>query len=277
MKWRRAEHKAETTDPESKEAEHDHKVDTDEQPLLTHLIALRKGILRSLGALFVIFIPVFAFSNEIYEFVATPLMSHLAGQMIATEVASPFLTPLKLSIFVAFYLTMPYVLYEAWKFVSPGLYLREKRFAVPLLASSIFLFYLGTLFAYSVVFPLAFRFFALTTPSGVAWMTDINAYLTFVVKLFFAFGISFEIPIATLLLVSAGLTSSKSLAKKRPYVFVGCFVFAMVLTPPDVISQALLAVPCWFLFEIGILLSRFAEAKQEAPADPVDFNNGGTE
>ena len=274
MKWRQAGPKAKEADNETKEAEHDHEVDTGEQPLLSHLVALRKGILRSLGALFLIFVPVFAFSNEIYEFVASPLMSHLAGQMIATEVTSPFLTPLKLSIFVAFYLAVPYVLYEAWKFVSPGLYLREKKFAVPLLASSILLFYIGTIFAYFVVFPLVFRFFALTTPSGVAWMTDINAYLNFVVKLFFAFGISFEIPIATLLLVSVGLTNSKSLAKKRPYVFVSCFVFGMILTPPDVVSQVLLAVPCWILFEVGILLSRFAESKKEATTGAVDADDG---
>ena len=261
--WRRGP-EPKTSNSATTEEDHDNKVDTDEQPLLSHLTALRRGLLRSIVVLIALFVPVFAFSNPIYEFVANPLMAHLSGEMIATDVASPFLTPLKLSVFVAFYLAMPYILFEAWKFVAPGLYLREKRFAVPLVGSSILLFYLGTLFAYFIVFPLVFRFFALTTPSGVAWMTDINAYLNFVVKLFFAFGISFEIPVATFLLVTAGLVTPKTLGKVRPYVFVGCFVFAMLLTPPDVISQLLLAVPCWVLYEIGIFFSKMAKEKTES-------------
>ncbi|MCE2437259.1 MAG: twin-arginine translocase subunit TatC [Pseudomonadales bacterium] len=263
--WRRGP-EPKTTDSAATEEDHDKKVDTNEQPLLSHLTALRRGLLRSVAVLVALFLPVFAFSNAIYEFVATPLMAHLSGEMIATDVASPFLTPLKLSVFAALYLAMRYILFEAWRFVAPGLYLREKRFAVPLLASSIFLFYLGTLFAYFIVFPLVFRFFALTTPSGVAWMTDISAYLNFVVKLFFAFGISFEIPVATFLIVAAGLTTPKTLSRARPYVFVGCFVFAMLLTPPDVISQLLLAVPCWVLYEVGILFSKLAKERPEEEA-----------
>ena len=179
--------------------------------------------------------------------------------MIATQVASPFLTPFKLAVYTTVFITIPFLLHQAWGFVSPGLYLREKRFAVPLLVSSTVLFYLGMAFAYYAVFPLVFQFFASVTPTDVAMMTDINHYLDFVLKLFFAFGLAFEIPVATVLLALTGLTSSRSMAKKRPYVIVGCFVIGMLITPPDVISQILLAVPAWLLFEIGILLARMVE------------------
>ena len=247
------------------EAEHDAAVDNDEQPLLTHLLALRSSVLKSVVAVVIAFIPLYWFANDIYLFVAAPLKAQFPDQstMIATEVASPFLTPLKLSILAAFFVVVPYVLHQVWRFVAPGLYLREKRFAVPLILSSVVLFYLGMAFAYFVVFPLVFRFFAATIPSDVTWMTDINAYFSFVVKMLFAFGVSFEIPVATVIAVLAGLTTPQSLGRKRPYIIVGCFFIGMVLTPPDLVSQILLAVPCWALFEVGILLSRMISRDRE--------------
>jgi len=184
--------------------------------------------------------------------------------MIATQVASPFLTPFKLAIFAAIFIAVPYILHQAWAFVAPGLYLREKKFALPLLFSSIALFYLGVAFAYFAVFPLVFQFMASVTPIGVTMMTDINSYLDFVLKLFFAFGFAFEVPIATLLVVWSGITTVESLTRKRPYIVVGCFVVGMLLTPPDIISQVLLALPTWILFEIGILLARLVERRRAA-------------
>lgn len=248
-----------TVPQEDKERQHDEKVDANEQPFLSHLIELRQRILRSLLFLVVVFVPVFYFVTDIFDFVSEPLRAQLPGEMIATQVASPFLTPFKLAVYTTIFITIPFLLHQAWGFVSPGLYLREKRFAVPLLVSSTLLFYLGMAFAYYAVFPLVFQFFASVTPTDVAMMTDINHYLDFVLKLFFAFGLAFEIPVATVLLALTGLTSSRSMARKRPYVIVGCFVIGMLITPPDVISQILLAVPAWLLFEIGILLARMVE------------------
>lgn len=246
--------------------EHDELVESNEQPFLDHIIELRARILRSVVIVVVVFFPIYYFANDIYEFVAAPLMAHLPenSSMIATEVASPFLTPFKLAAFTAVFLAMPVILYQAWAFVSPGLYLREKRFALPLLVSSIVLFYCGTAFAYYLVFPLVFEFFAQTIPSGATWMTDINSYLNFVLKLFFAFGLAFEVPVAILLMIGSGLTSAESLVRKRPYIILGCFVVAMLLTPPDVISQLLLAIPTWMLFELGVFLARFMEGRGEA-------------
>jgi sec-independent protein translocase protein TatC len=194
--------------------------------------------------------------------------------MIATQIASPFLTPFKLALVAAVFLAMPYILFQVWGFVAPGLYQHEKRFALPLLASSIVLFYLGMVFAYVVVFPLVFAFFAATTPDGVAQMPDISFYLDFVLKIFFAFGVAFQIPIATILLVAMGLTTAESLIEKRPYVIVGCFVVGMLLTPPDVISQTLLAVPMWMLYEAGIFFSRFFR-KEEAEDASTDGDDPG--
>jgi len=210
----------------SEPREHDELVDSTEQPFLSHLIELRARILRGALAVLLLFFPIYYFANDIYELVAAPLMAHLpeGSTMIATEVASPFLTPFKLAMFSAVFLGMPFLLHQLWAFVSPGLYLREKRFALPMLASSIILFYAGMVFAYVLVFPLMFQFFASVTPVGVTMMTDINRYLDFVIKMFFAFGLAFEIPIATLLLVWSGLTTADSLARKRPYIVVGCFV-----------------------------------------------------
>ena len=236
------------TPTENRERQHDDDVDANEQPFLSHLIELRQRILRSLLFLVIAFVPVFYFVNDIFDWVSGPLRAQLPGTMIATQVASPFLTPFKLAVYTTIFLTIPFLLHQAWGFVSPGLYLREKRFAIPLLVSSTLLFYLGMAFAYYAVFPLVFQFFASVTPTGVEMM-----------KLFFAFGIAFEIPVATVLLSLTGLTSSRSMARKRPYVIVGCFVLGMLITPPDVISQILLAVPAWLLFEIGILLARMVE------------------
>ncbi len=246
-------------DASSREQLHDAQVDSDERPFLSHLLELRQRLLRGLLVVFVGFFPVYYFSGEIFAFVSGPMRAQLPGSMIATQVASPFLTPLKLAIYTTVFLAIPFLLHQAWGFVSPGLYLREKRFAVPLLVSSTALFYLGMAFAFFAVFPLMFQFFAGVAPTGVEMMTDINHYLDFVLKMFFAFGVVFEIPVATVLLAATGLTSAASMARKRPYVIVGCFVAGMLLTPPDVISQILLAVPAWLLFEVGILLARLVE------------------
>ena len=248
-------------------ATHDELVDSSEQPFLDHIIELRARILRGLLIVVMLFFPIYFYANELYVVVAAPLMAHLPndGNMIATEVASPFLTPFKLSIFAAIFLGMPFLLHQLWSFVSPGLYLHEKKFAMPLLFSSIFLFYLGISFAYFLVFPLVFQFMAGITPEGVTMMTDINKYLDFVLKMFFAFGFAFEIPIATLLLAWSGIATADGMAAKRPYVIVGCFVAGMLLTPPDVISQLLLALPTWVLFEIGVFFARFAERRTIEP------------
>ncbi len=227
-------------------------------PLVAHLTELRDRLLRAILAVLVVFICLFPFANDIYTFVSQPLRALLppGTSMIATEVASPFLTPFKLTLFTALFLAIPYVLYQAWGFIAPGMYKHEKRLAFPLLASSILLFYCGAAFAYFVVFPLIFAFFTSVGPEDIAIMTDINRYLDFVLKLFFAFGIAFEIPIAAVLMIWAGVTTPESLARKRPYIIVGCFVFGMLLTPPDIISQSLLALPMWLLFEAGVVAGR---------------------
>lgn len=230
----------------------------EEASLISHLIELRSRLVKASAAVLVVFICLVPFAQEIFTMVADPLMAKLpeGATMIATQVASPFLTPFKTTLFVALFFAMPVVIYQIWAFVAPGLYRREKRFAVPMVVSSIVLFYCGIAFAYWVVFPLMFAFFTSVTPDGVAMMTDINAYLDFILTIFFAFGIAFEVPIATVMLVATGLTNTDSLKRKRPFVFLGAFVVGMLLTPPDVISQTLLAVPVYLLFEAGILMSR---------------------
>jgi sec-independent protein translocase protein TatC len=234
------------------------------ETLLSHLIELRDRILRMFLAILVVFLMLFPFANQIYTFLATPLMVHLpeGTSMIAIEVAAPFLIPFKLVLLLAVVLTIPYTLYQLWAFIAPGLYKHEKKLAGPLVASSTILFYLGMAFAYFVVFPLIFAFFTATAPEGVAVMTDISRYLDFVIMLFIAFGIAFEVPIATILLVSMGATTPEKLASKRPYVIVGTFVIGMILTPPDIISQTLLALPMWILFEIGLILSKIMEKRK---------------
>jgi sec-independent protein translocase protein TatC len=252
-----------------------------EQPFVSHLIELRDRLIRMSIAVFVVFLVLFPFANEIYTFVAAPLMAQLpdGNTMIATQVAAPFLTPFKLALIAAVFVSMPFLLYQLWAFVAPGLYKHEKRLATPLLISSILLFYVGVAFAFFVVFPLIFAFLSASTPDGVAMMTDISAYLDFVLALFFAFGIAFEIPIATILLVAAGITTPENLARKRPYVIVGAFVVGMLLTPPDVISQTLLAVPMWLLFELGILLSKALVRRRakEAEEDPDPDGSGSVD
>ena len=228
------------------------------KPLVAHLTELRDKLLRSLLAILIVFICLFAFANEIYAFVSEPLRAILpeGATMIATDVASPFLTPFKLTMVASVFLAIPYVLYQIWSFIAPGMYRHEKKLAIPLLVSSIVLFYAGAAFAYYVVFPLIFAFFTSVGPTDVTIMTDINSYLDFVLKLFFAFGLAFEIPIAVVLSIWAGITTPDNLVTKRPYIIVGCFVFAMLLTPPDDISQALLAGPMWLLFEAGVFFGR---------------------
>ena len=224
------------------------------QPLIQHLVELRNHLLRSVLCVILVFASLYYFANDIYGFVAAPLQKFLpeSSTMIATEVASPFLTPFKLTLFVSIFLAIPFLLYQIWSFVAPGLYRNEKVIAIPLLISSVLLFYGGMAFAYFVVFPLVFGFFTSIGPAEVAVMTDIGKYLDFVLKLFFAFGMAFEIPVATVLLIWMGVTTPDSLARKRPYIVVGCFVFGMLLTPPDIISQSLLALPMWLLFELGV-------------------------
>jgi sec-independent protein translocase protein TatC len=227
-------------------------------PLIAHLTELRDRLLRAILAVLVVFIVLFPFANDIYTYVSKPLRELLPdnASMIATDVASPFLTPFKLTLFTALFIAIPYVLFQAWSFIAPGMYRQEKRFALPVLASSVLLFYCGAAFAYFVVFPLIFGFFTSVGPEDIAIMTDINRYLDFVLKLFFAFGLAFEIPIAALIAIWAGITTPDDLANKRPYIIVGCFVFGMLLTPPDIISQALLAIPMWLLFEAGVVAGR---------------------
>ncbi|ADC70648.1 MULTISPECIES: twin-arginine translocase subunit TatC [unclassified Thioalkalivibrio] len=234
------------------------------ETLLTHLIELRDRVLRMFIAILVVFLVLFPFANPIYTWLADPLMQHLpeGTSMIAIDVAAPFLIPFKLVLLLAVVISIPYLLYQVWSFVAPGLYSHEKNMALPLVASSTILFYLGMAFAYFVVFPLIFAFFTATAPEGVSVMTDISRYLSFVIMLFIAFGIAFEVPVATILLVSLGATTPDKLAKKRPYVIVGVFLIGMVLTPPDIISQTLLALPMWLLFEIGLILSRIMERKK---------------
>ncbi len=236
-----------------------------EQPLITHLIELRNRLIRMLIGIAAVFLLLLPFANELYEALAKPLLSELpeGSTMIATEVASPFLAPFKFTLVFAFFVTIPYVLYQLWAFVAPGLYQTEKRIVVPLLVSSSLLFYLGMAFAYFVVFPLVFSFLISTAPEGVAVMTDISKYLDFVLKLFFAFGAAFEVPVATVLMVWAGVTTPDRLIAKRPYIIVGAFVIGMLLTPPDMISQTLLAVPIWLLFELGVVAARMMVPPRE--------------
>ncbi|WP_404473120.1 twin-arginine translocase subunit TatC [Vreelandella venusta] len=238
-------------------------------PLIEHLIELRTRLMKAVVVILVIFLGLYAFANDIYSFVADPLMALLpeGSQMIATEVASPFLAPFKLTLVVAVFIAIPFVLHQAWAFVAPGLYDNEKALAIPILVSSVALFYAGAAFAYYVVFPLLFEFFTQTGPENVAVMTDINQYLNFVLKLFFAFGVAFEIPIATFLLILSGATTVEKLSQKRPYIVLGCFVVGMLLTPPDIISQSLLAIPMYLLYEVGLLFGRLVRKRSNEAAD----------
>jgi sec-independent protein translocase protein TatC len=225
---------------------------------IAHLLELRKRLMVIVISVGVVFLSLLYFAKDIYVFFSQPLQKFLPenSTMIATEVTSPFFAPFKLTLVLSFFIAIPIVLHQVWKFISPALYAKEKKFAVPLLFSSVFLFASGMAFAYYVVFPLIFSFFISAAPENVAVMTDINQYLNFILKIFFAFGMAFQIPIATFLLVATGITTTKSLASKRPYVIVGCFVVGMLITPPDLISQSLIAIPMWMLFEMGIIFAR---------------------
>lgn len=239
--------------------------------LMSHLFELRDRVVRMVLAVLVIFLGLFYWANDIYSYLAAPLTRHLpeGSTMIAIDVASPFLTPFKLVLMLSVFLAMPVILYQFWAFVAPGLYKNEKRIAGPLLVSSILLFYAGMAFAYYIVFPLVFGFFTSIGPEMVNISTDIGRYLDFVLALFFGFGIAFEVPIATIILVAIGFTTPAKLAEKRPYIIVGAFIFGMFLTPPDVISQVLLAIPIWILFEAGVIASRiiFKDRLLEAEAE----------
>lgn len=248
-----------------------------EGTLVSHLVELRSRLMRSMLAVAVIFVALVPFAQQVYTTIANPLQQRLeeAGwSMITIDPAAPFLVPFKTTLFVALFLAMPVVLYQIWQFIAPGLYRNERRFAFPLLVSSILLFYAGMAFAYYVVFPLMFTFFIAFTPEGVMMYTDINSYLSFVLTIFFAFGIAFEVPIATVMLVWSGLTTVRTLSRARPYIFLGAFVIGMFLTPPDMISQTLLAVPIYILYESGLILCRImlpekvaAETAEESPGE----------
>jgi len=243
-----------------------------EQPVMAHLLELRDRLLRIIIVVFVIFLGLFSYANDIYHFLAAPLINQLpeGQQMIATGVVSPFLTPFKLALVASVFIAIPVILHQAWSFIAPGLYKHEKRLAFPLLFSSIVLFYVGMAFAYYLVFPLVFGFMAATTPEGVTHAPDIATYLDFALKMFFAFGAAFEVPIATILLILSGVTTAEKLAAKRPYIIVGAFFIGMLLTPPDIISQVMLAIPMWLLFEAGLVFSRVIRRRVDEAKEMTD-------
>ena len=258
---------AEYQDPQHKQQDEDEQeLDQSEQTLMDHLIELRDRLLHMVLAILIVFVALFAFSEDIFTIAAQPLLGLMpeGTSMIATGVTSPFLVPFKLVLLLSVLLTIPYLLHQLWAFIAPGLYIHEKRMATPLLISSVILFYCGIAFAYFVIFPILFGFFIGIAPEGVAVMTDIGQYLDFIIAIFLAFGLAFEVPVATFLIIAAGLTSVDKLAAKRPYIIIGAFVVGMMLTPPDVISQSLLAIPIWLLFELGLISSRiFLKQKDE--------------
>jgi sec-independent protein translocase protein TatC len=249
-------------------AEHSDK-QTSEMPLLAHLLELRSRLLKAVISVFIVFCCLIYWANDIYLLLSAPLLDKLPenSNMIATDIISPFLTPFKMTAILSVFIAMPYILHQVWAFISPGLYRHEKRLAFPLLFSSIILFYAGLAFAYFVVFPLAWAFLTAAGPEGIQVLPDISSYLSIVLKMFFAFGIAFEIPVATVLMIWSGLTTADSLREKRPYVIVGVFIVGMLLTPPDVISQILLAVPMWILFELGIIFAGIAPKKSAVNID----------
>ena len=239
-----------------------------EGTLISHLLELRTRLLHAVIAIVVCFVPLAFFQNELFTIIAQPLIEKLpeGTSLIATSVVSPFMAPLKLSLIMAVFMAMPYVLYQIWSFVAPGLYKHERRFALPLIASSIVLFYVGVAFAYFIVFPLMFQFLASTTPVGVKMMTDIANYLDFVLLLFFAFGIAFEMPVAVVLLAATGLVKVEALQRNRGYVILGIFIVAAFLTPPDAISQSFMAVPMYLLYELGIVFARITQRRRTSTA-----------
>ncbi len=244
------------------------KPDDLQETFLSHLIELRTRLVRSFIAVVVVLLALFPFAKEIYGFLAMPLVHVLpaGATMIATDVTGTFLVPLKVTLMAAFLIALPFVLWQAWAFVAPGLYQHEKRLALPVIASSVFFFAVGMSFAYFVVFPVAFGFFAGYAPPGVQMMTDIDKYLSFVMTMFIAFGLTFETPVVVVVLVRMGVVPIDKLKSMRPYVIVGAFVVGAVFTPPDVISQCLLAVPLWILFELGLFVARFVTVPQKGEA-----------
>lgn len=238
---------------------------TFEQSFISHLMELRSRLIRALLALLVVFVCLFPWSKELYSLMAAPLLATLpkGGQMIATDVVGVFLVPMKVTMMAAFLVALPYILYQVWAFVAPGLYAHEQKLVLPLIFASVLLFFCGMAFAYFLVFPTVFGFMAKIAPEGVAWMTDIDKYLSFVLSTFMAFGVTFEVPVIVIVLVRAGVVSIAKLKEIRPYVIVGAFVIGAVFTPPDVLSQIMLAVPLWLLYELGIVLAGFIS--QPAP------------
>lgn len=242
--------------------------DLAEGTLVSHLVELRNRLFVMFGSVFIVFLALFPFAKSIFNIASEPLRKALpGGELIATGTASPVIATLKLSFYLSLIIAMPIVLYQVWAFVAPGLYKKEKKFAFPLLASSITLFYVGIAFAYFIVFPLVFGFLESFTPDNVNYMPDISDYIGFVMMLVIVFGLAFETPVATVLLIWTGLTSVEKLTSIRPYIFLGAFVVGMLLTPPDVISQIILAVPVYLLFELGIIMSRLIRPKSEEPAE----------
>ena len=242
---------------------------TTQDTFISHLVELRDRLLRAILAVIIVFLCLFPWARELYALLAKPLIAALpaGGQMIATDVVGVFLVPVKVAFLVAFVIALPYVLYQVWAFVAPGLYVHEKRLVLPLVVASSFLFILGMSFAYFLVFPVVFKFMASIAPEGVAWMTDIDKYLSFALTTFVAFGVTFEVPVVVIVLVRVGVVSIEKLKDIRPYVIVGAFVIGAIFTPPDVISQVMLAVPLWLLYELGIVLARMIGRSSANPAD----------
>ncbi len=230
-----------------------------EETFISHLVELRTRLIRAIGAVLIVFVCLFPWAKDLYTLLAQPLLAALpqGGQMIATDVVGVFLVPMKVALLVAFLAALPFVLYQVWAFVAPGLYAHEKQLVMPLVVASYLLFFVGMAFAYFIVFPAVFGFMARIAPAGVAWMTDIDKYLSFVLTTFIAFGVTFEVPVVVIVLVRAGIVSVDKLREARPYVIVGAFVVAAIVTPPDILSQFMLAVPLWLLYELGIILARF--------------------
>jgi len=250
---------------------------TTQDTFISHLVELRDRLLRSILAVVVVFLCLFPWARELYAVLAMPLIAALpvGGQMIATDVVGVFLVPVKVAFLVAFVIALPYVLYQVWAFVAPGLYVHEKRLVAPLVVASSVLFVVGMSFAYFLVFPVVFKFMASIAPEGVAWMTDIDKYLSFALTTFVAFGVTFEVPVAVIVLVRAGVVSIEKLKEIRPYVIVGAFVIGAIFTPPDVISQVMLAVPLWILYELGIVAARLIGRSPAASRDSEERTETG--
>ncbi len=247
-----------------------------EQPFVSHLVELRDRLLRALLGVLIVFCLLVPFANDLYQFIALPIIKSLPGEkMLSMEVMGPFLAPLKLTFFAAFALAIPWVLYQVWAFVAPGLYDHEQRFILPLVVSSTILFYLGMAFAYFAILPLFSLFMVATTPEGVEYLPDITRYLNFVLVMFFAAGLAFEVPVATVILVLMGIIETDDLRKQRPYIIVGVFIFAAIITPPDVISQTLLAIPMLILFEIGLIVADFVKKSAKSAEDEPTTNEDG--